>query len=429
MSWSTFDMPMSTFSEAWHVIGMPWSTFCEAWHVVGMPWSTFDMPMSTFCEAWHVIGMPWLTFDMPMSTFFEAWHVIGMPWLTFSEAWHLGGEMDGRGFLFTVHSQVLLSLDVYRAHLTPKPPLKLGSSGTLLPGFFLMSAVNSRFYPSSPRVQHPFFLSFDSSVSLHLSALRFLLSSSGFSSVFRHCAPCCLSVSSFLFREIISGETRSLNFAIVRCIGFVSSLSTESIYMLLKGWYRLIQDLITREGPFLEIACIPVVGLTILLWRIMVVLSIVLAVFMDILIGLCISCTTISKLEEALWISHRKYDALWGWEMLKLLVHYVLQTRMRQRFQKVLHCFQKAFNEVVPLTNLKETILFFNFRCVIRRVVNDGPFVVNHGRHLWDWIALKMDFHRLGTPYDFSRLLLQRPCTSQRNVRSIKLKEKSHTDL
>ena len=56
--------------------------------------------------------------------------------------------------------------------------------------------------------------------------------------------------------------------------------------MLLKGWYRLIHDLITREGPFLEIACILIAGLTIILWLIVVVSSIVLAVFMNIIIGL-----------------------------------------------------------------------------------------------------------------------------------------------
>ncbi|KAM0970693.1 hypothetical protein ACFX15_018138 [Malus domestica] len=60
----------------------------------------------------------------------------------------------------------------------------------------------------------------------------------------------------------------------------------KSPYMLLKGWYRLIHDLITREGPFLELACIPIAGLTILLWPIVVVASIVLAVFSSILIGL-----------------------------------------------------------------------------------------------------------------------------------------------
>ncbi|XP_048428712.1 uncharacterized protein LOC125471864 isoform X4 [Pyrus x bretschneideri] len=55
----------------------------------------------------------------------------------------------------------------------------------------------------------------------------------------------------------------------------------------------------------------------------------------------------VSKLEEALWINNRKYDALWCWEMLKLLVHFALRTRMRQGFQKVLQCFLKAFNEFV----------------------------------------------------------------------------------
>ncbi|CAN6680149.1 unnamed protein product [Malus baccata var. baccata] len=60
----------------------------------------------------------------------------------------------------------------------------------------------------------------------------------------------------------------------------------KSPYMLLKGWYRLIHDLITREGPFLELACIPIAGLTILLWPIVVVASIVLAVFSSILFGL-----------------------------------------------------------------------------------------------------------------------------------------------
>ncbi|BFG38896.1 hypothetical protein CerSpe_251700 [Prunus speciosa] len=60
----------------------------------------------------------------------------------------------------------------------------------------------------------------------------------------------------------------------------------KSPYMLFKGWYRLIHDLISREGPFLELACIPIAGLTILLWPIVVVASIVLAVFSSIFIAL-----------------------------------------------------------------------------------------------------------------------------------------------
>jgi hypothetical protein len=36
--------------------------------------------------------------------------------------------------------------------------------------------------------------------------------------------------------------------------------------MLFKGWKRLIEDLVVREGPFLETACVPFAGLAILLW-------------------------------------------------------------------------------------------------------------------------------------------------------------------
>ncbi|XP_048334485.1 uncharacterized membrane protein At3g27390 [Ziziphus jujuba] len=60
----------------------------------------------------------------------------------------------------------------------------------------------------------------------------------------------------------------------------------KSPYMLIKGWFRLIHDLISREGPFLETACIPIAGLTILMWPIVVVASILLAIFSSIFIGL-----------------------------------------------------------------------------------------------------------------------------------------------
>ena len=40
----------------------------------------------------------------------------------------------------------------------------------------------------------------------------------------------------------------------------------KSPYMLIKGWNRLFHDLIGREGPFLETACVPFAGLAILLW-------------------------------------------------------------------------------------------------------------------------------------------------------------------
>jgi len=60
----------------------------------------------------------------------------------------------------------------------------------------------------------------------------------------------------------------------------------KSPYMLFKGWHRLIHDLISREGPFLETACIPVAGLTILIWPLFVIGSIIMAVFSSFFIGL-----------------------------------------------------------------------------------------------------------------------------------------------
>ncbi|KAL6572938.1 hypothetical protein OROHE_002414 [Orobanche hederae] len=60
----------------------------------------------------------------------------------------------------------------------------------------------------------------------------------------------------------------------------------KSPYMLFKGWHRLLHDLISREGPFLETACIPVAGLTILMWPLFVLGSILLAVFTSFFIGL-----------------------------------------------------------------------------------------------------------------------------------------------
>lgn len=60
----------------------------------------------------------------------------------------------------------------------------------------------------------------------------------------------------------------------------------KSPYMLFKGWHRLLHDLISREGPFLETACIPVAGLAIIMWPLVVVGSILLAIFTSFFIGL-----------------------------------------------------------------------------------------------------------------------------------------------
>ncbi|KAL3502604.1 hypothetical protein ACH5RR_037053 [Cinchona calisaya] len=51
----------------------------------------------------------------------------------------------------------------------------------------------------------------------------------------------------------------------------------KSPYMLLKGWKRLLEDLVGREGPFLETVCVPFAGLAILLWPLAVVGSVVAA--------------------------------------------------------------------------------------------------------------------------------------------------------
>ncbi|KAL8473166.1 hypothetical protein ACS0TY_030120 [Phlomoides rotata] len=60
----------------------------------------------------------------------------------------------------------------------------------------------------------------------------------------------------------------------------------KSPYMLFKGWQRLLHDLISREGPFLETACIPIAGLTILMWPLIVAGSILLAIFTSFFIGI-----------------------------------------------------------------------------------------------------------------------------------------------
>ncbi|PKA56107.1 putative membrane protein [Apostasia shenzhenica] len=60
----------------------------------------------------------------------------------------------------------------------------------------------------------------------------------------------------------------------------------KSPFMLFKGWQRLLHDLITREGPFLETACVPVAGLAILFWPLIVVGSVLLAIVSSIFVGL-----------------------------------------------------------------------------------------------------------------------------------------------
>lgn len=50
-------------------------------------------------------------------------------------------------------------------------------------------------------------------------------------------------------------------------VPFITALALwKSPFMLLRGWKRLLEDLIGREGPFLETVCVPFAGLAIFLW-------------------------------------------------------------------------------------------------------------------------------------------------------------------
>ncbi|XP_072989784.1 uncharacterized membrane protein At3g27390-like isoform X3 [Typha latifolia] len=60
----------------------------------------------------------------------------------------------------------------------------------------------------------------------------------------------------------------------------------KSPYMLFKGWQRLLHDLISREGPFLETVCVPIAGLAILFWPLIVVGSVILAIISSVFVGL-----------------------------------------------------------------------------------------------------------------------------------------------
>lgn len=59
----------------------------------------------------------------------------------------------------------------------------------------------------------------------------------------------------------------------------------KSPYMLIKGWHRLFQDCIGREGPFLEMICVPFAGLAILLWPSAVVAAVLCSIVSSVFLG------------------------------------------------------------------------------------------------------------------------------------------------
>ncbi|KAL7232692.1 hypothetical protein ACSBR2_010659 [Camellia fascicularis] len=75
-------------------------------------------------------------------------------------------------------------------------------------------------------------------------------------------------------------------------LGFVVDLPVISLvalckspYMLFKGWHRLFQDCIGREGPFLDTICVPFAGLAILLWPLAVVGAVLGSIASSIFLG------------------------------------------------------------------------------------------------------------------------------------------------
>lgn len=70
----------------------------------------------------------------------------------------------------------------------------------------------------------------------------------------------------------------------VPCITVIAIL--KSPLMLLKGWKRLMEDLIGREGPFLETVCVPFAGIAILLWPLACVGAVIAAIVASFFLGL-----------------------------------------------------------------------------------------------------------------------------------------------
>lgn len=56
--------------------------------------------------------------------------------------------------------------------------------------------------------------------------------------------------------------------------------------MLLKGWHRLLKDLWGRQGPFLEAVCVPLAGLAIVMWPLVVVASVLASTLASVFLGL-----------------------------------------------------------------------------------------------------------------------------------------------
>ncbi|XVF17707.1 hypothetical protein REPUB_Repub10bG0147000 [Reevesia pubescens] len=125
----------------------------------------------------------------------------------------------------------------------------------------------------------------------------------GSCTVVRDFADLCFHSYMLYLKELrespVTNELRTLRLILVPALIIVGLLGlivdipsytiiaiVKSPYLLFRGWFRLTHDLISREGPFLETVCIPIAGLAILLWPIVVIGSILVAIFSSFFIGL-----------------------------------------------------------------------------------------------------------------------------------------------
>lgn len=77
----------------------------------------------------------------------------------------------------------------------------------------------------------------------------------------------------------------------------------KSVYMLFKGWHRLFEDCIGREGPFLETICVPFAGLAIILWPLAVAGAVLGSIVSSVILGAY--AAVIVYQESSLWFGLR----------------------------------------------------------------------------------------------------------------------------
>ncbi|KAK9089943.1 hypothetical protein Scep_029025 [Stephania cephalantha] len=90
----------------------------------------------------------------------------------------------------------------------------------------------------------------------------------------------------FLLASNHTGMPGNLDLAVPVDVLLITTVALyKSPYMLFKGWKRLIEDLIGREGPFLETVCVPFAGLAIILWPIVVLAAVITSFICSFFLG------------------------------------------------------------------------------------------------------------------------------------------------